>query len=184
MPLETPSAIDIQPTLRSEQVLLSPLREEDFEALYAVASDPKIWEQHPNRDRWQREVFEKFFQGAIESKGAFKIIDCGTGEIAGSTRFYDYNPGTATILIGYTFYATKYWGTGLNPAVKKIMLDYIFPFVDKVQFHIGATNIRSQIAIQRLGATKVDEVEVAYYGEPSKLNYVYEVTSRKQPLPA
>lgn len=176
--------IDIQPTLGNDEVLLKPLCTEDFEELYQVASDPKIWEQHPNKDRWKRDVFEKFFQGAIESKGAFKIVDKRTGKAAGSTRFYDYQPDTETIHIGYTFYATKYWGTGLNPAVKKLMLDYVFPLVDKVRFHVGATNIRSQIAIQRLGATKVGEEEVAYYGELRKLNYVYEITSQKPPRQA
>lgn len=175
--------IDIQPTLQDGQVLMTPLREDDFEALYLVASDPKIWEQHPNRDRWKREVFENYFQGAMESKGAFKIIDQKTGEIAGCTRFYDYDADQRSILIGYTFYATKFWGSGLNPTVKKLMLNYIFAFVDKVQFHIGATNIRSQIAIQRLGAKKVGEESVAYYGETSKLNFVYEITSQTRPLP-
>jgi len=170
--------IDVQPTLQGGHVLLAPLREDDFEALYAVASDPKIWEQHPNKDRWKRDVFENFFQGAIESKGAFKIIDQMTGEIAGSTRFYNHDPDAKSILIGYTFYATKFWGTGLNPAVKELMLSYIFRFVDKVHFHIGATNIRSQVAIQRLGATKIGEESVAYYGESPKLNFVYEITSQ------
>jgi N-acetyltransferase len=167
--------IEIQPILENADLRLIPLRSEDFEPLYAVASDPKIWEQHPNKDRWQRDVFAKFFQGAIESGGAFKIIDKKTGEIAGSTRFYDYNESDRSILIGYTFYATKFWGKGLNPAVKELMLDYIFRFVDKVHFHIGATNKRSQIAIERLGARKVGEESVAYYGEPPKLNFVYEV---------
>ncbi|HTR30776.1 MAG TPA: GNAT family N-acetyltransferase [Puia sp.] len=175
--------IDIQPTLQDERVLLIPLREDDFEALYQVASDPRIWEQHPNRDRWKREVFANFFQGAMESKGAFKIIDKETGEVAGCTRFYDYDAAQRSILIGYTFYATKFWGTGLNPKVKKLMLSYIFSFVDKVQFHIGATNVRSQIAIERLGARKAGEVSVAYYGEPSKLNFVYEITSQTRLLP-
>jgi N-acetyltransferase len=166
---------DLQPTLESPVVLLKPLKPEDFEALYHSASDPKIWEQHPNKDRWQREVFQKYFQGAIESKGAFLIIDKATGEVAGSTRFYDYNEAEKSILIGYTFYATKFWGTGLNPAVKRLMMDYIFQFVDRVHFHIGATNFRSQIAIQRLGAVKIGEQSVAYYGEPPKLNFVYEI---------
>jgi RimJ/RimL family protein N-acetyltransferase len=170
--------IDIQPTLGDEDVLLVPLREEDFEGLYQVAADPKIWEQHPNKDRWQRDVFEKFFRGAIESKGAFKIIDKKTGEIAGSTRFYNYNETARSIMIGYTFYGPKFWGRGLNPAVKRLMLQYIFPFVDKVLFHIGATNFRSQVAIQRMGASKVGEETVAYYGEAPKLNFVYEISSR------
>ena len=179
--------IDIQPTLEDGNVLLAPLREEDFEALYAVAADPKIWEQHPNKDRWQRGEFEKYFRGAIGSKGAFKIIDVKTGEIAGSTRFYDYNEPARSIFIGYTFYATKFWGKGLNPAVKQLMLRYIFRWVDKVQFHVGATNFRSQVAMQRIGASKAGEETVAYYGEPPKLNFVYEITpetiSQKQPFP-
>ena len=167
--------IDIQPTLENPTALLKPLKEEDFEALYKTASDPKIWEQHPNKDRWQREVFLKYFQGAMESKGAFMIIDKATGGIAGSTRFYNYDETQKSIMIGYTFYAVKFWGAGLNPAVKHLMMDHIFQFVDKVHFQIGAANLRSQIAIQRLGAQKIGEETVAYYGESPKLNFVYEI---------
>ncbi|HEV2482230.1 MAG TPA: GNAT family N-acetyltransferase [Puia sp.] len=167
--------LDLQPKLESPVALLKPLKAEDFEALYHTASDPKIWEQHPNKDRWQRDVFLNYFQGAMESKGAFLIIDKTTGEVSGSSRFYDYNETGKSILIGYTFYAVKFWGTGLNLAVKRLMMNYIFQFVDKVHFHIGATNFRSQIAIQRLGAAKIGEETVAYYGEPPKLNFVYEI---------
>ena len=167
--------MNIQPILENDFVQLIPLGESDFESLYSVASDPEIWEQHPNKDRYKREVFQNFFQGAIESKGAFKIIDKNTGEIAGSTRFYDYNPKENSIFIGYTFYATKFWGSKLNPQVKKLMLDYIFQFVDKVNFHVGKDNIRSQKAMEKLGAKKVDEVNVAYFGEPEKLNVVFEI---------
>lgn len=165
----------IQTPLENDKALLLPLQDSDFEALYAVASDPAVWAQHPNKDRWQREVFANFFDGAMKSGGAFRIIDKATGEVAGSSRFYDYDEAENTILIGYTFYGTRFWGKGLNPSVKKLMLDYIFQFVDKVQFHIGSHNFRSQIAITRLGAEKVGELEVAYYGEPSKLNFVYEL---------
>lgn len=165
----------IQQTLENEKVKLVALTEADFEELYQVASDPDVWAQHPNKDRWRKEVFQSFFEGAISSGGAFKIIDKASGEIAGSTRFYDYNEADNSILIGYTFYGTRYWGSGLNPAVKKLMMDYAFQFVDKICFHVGAGNVRSQIAVGRLGAQKVAEQEVAYYGEPSKLNFVYEL---------
>lgn len=164
---------NIQPTLENDKVILSPLHEQDFEELYAVAADPKIWEQHPNKDRWKKEVFKTFFDGAILSKGAFKIIDKTSNSVIGSTRFYDYDEEDKSILIGYTFYATKYWGSGINYSVKKIMLDYIFQFVSIVHFHIGANNIRSQIALERLGTTKIGEQEVTYFGELPKLNYVY-----------
>lgn len=166
---------NIQPQLENDNVILIPLMPEDFEALYTAASDPKIWEQHPNKDRWKREVFHTFFDGAIQSKGAFKIVDKRTKEIVGSTRFYDFNPDTDSLLIGYTFYTVSCWGKGINRSVKEMMLDYAFQFISKVQFHIGAENIRSQIAISRIGAEKISEEQVAYFGEPSKLNYVYEI---------
>jgi RimJ/RimL family protein N-acetyltransferase len=168
--------INIQPILETETALLYPLQHKDFDELFATASDPKIWEQHPNKNRWRKEVFEIFFEGAIESRGAFKIIDKASNTIIGCTRFYDYQPEKSTILIGYTFYNKNSWGKGINSAVKKSMLEYIFQFVSTVVFHVGSTNLRSQIAMNRLNIKKVDEEEVAYFGEPSKLNFVYKIT--------
>ena len=168
--------INVQPILENNHIILYPLRETDFEELYAVASDPKIWEQHPNKDRWKKEVFQNFYNGAMQSKGAFRIVDKASGKTIGSTRFYDYSEAENHILIGYTFYAVSCWGKGINPMVKKLMLDYIFQFVPKVQFHVGATNLRSQVAISRLGAEKTGEEDVAYFGEAPKLNFIYELT--------
>lgn len=168
----------IQPTLESEIVSLVPLEKHDFEELFDVASDPKVWEQHPNKERYKREIFENFFQGAIESKGAFLIIDQETEEVLGSTRFYDYNNKENSILIGYTFYGTKSWGKNINTGVKKLMLDYIFQFVDKVIFHVGKDNIRSVKAMTKLGAENLGEEEVAYFGEDSKINVVFQIKKK------
>lgn len=167
--------ISIPARLENERALLVSLEDADFEALYAVAADPELWAQHPNKDRWQKEVFKIFFQGAMESKGAFKIIDKLSQSVVGSTRFYDYKAADNSIFIGYTFYARSCWGKGINQVVKQMMLDYVFRFVSKVNFHIGADNKRSQVAIGRLGARKVAEEEVAYFGEPNRLNFVYEI---------
>lgn len=166
----------LQPILENDHVILYPLQENQFEALYEVASDPEIWAQHPNKDRWQKDVFKTFFLGAIQSKGAFIIVDKTSGQVIGSSRFYDYNSQNGCIFIGYTFYARAYWGNGFNKMVKALMLDYIFQFVSKVHFHIGENNIRSQIAIARIGAEKIAEEEVAYFGEASRHNFVYEIT--------
>lgn len=163
----------IQPVLENERAILYPLREEDFETLYTVASDPKVWEQHPNRDRWREEVFRTFFDGAMQSKGAFRIVDRSTADTIGSTRIYDYDPQDNSILVGYTFYATRYWGTGMNLSVKTLMLDYLFQHVSRVCFHIGANNIRSQMAIGRLGARMTGEQEIAYFGEQPRMNFIY-----------
>jgi len=165
---------DWQPkNLKNELIQLIPLQKTDFEELYAVASDPLVWEQHPNKLRYQRDVFQNYFEGAVLSEGAFLIRDAETNEVVGSSRYYDYNEKENSILIGYTFIGRKFWGKGHNKALKKIMLDYAFEHIDKVYFHIGAFNIRSQKAIEKIGAVKVDEFEVEYYGEDSKLNFVY-----------
>lgn len=166
----------VQPVLENEEFQLIPLQQGDFESLYEVASDPKVWEQHPNKNRYQREVFENFFTGAMESGGAFKIIEKATGDVLGSSRYYDFDEKDSHIFIGYTFYGTKSWGKGINPQVKKLMLDYIFQFVDKVHFHIGKENFRSQTALERLGGQKIAEEEVAYFAEPTRTNFVYEIT--------
>nr|WP_317163759.1 GNAT family N-acetyltransferase [Elizabethkingia argenteiflava] len=165
--------------LENEKAILYPLQETDFDDLYSVASDPKIWEQHPNKNRWKKEVFRTFFEGAMLSKSAFKIVDKTTGNTIGSTRIYDYNAQEKSIFIGYTFYAVKYWGKGFNHSVKNTMLDYLFQYVSKVYVHIGANNIRSQIAIGRIGAEKIAEQEIVYYGEASCLNFVYEIRKEK-----
>ncbi len=162
-----------QPTLENENALLQPLKETDFEALYKVASDPKIWEQHPNPDRYRRDVFQTFFQGAMSSGGAFLIVDKASGTIAGTTRFYNWDRDESSIFIGYTFFGTQFWGSKLNPPVKSMMLDYIFDYVDVVKFHIGAENWRSRKSIERLGAELIGEVIVAYHGEAERENVEY-----------
>lgn len=168
-----------QPTLETEKVILYPLQEKDFEVLYTTASDPKIWEQHPNKNRWKKDTFRTFFDGAIQSKGAFKIVNKATESVIGSTRIYDYNEQESSIFIGYTFYAVAYWGKGLNRSVKTTMLDYLFQFVSKVYLHIGANNIPSQRSISRLDAEKIAEQEVTYFGESPKLNFMYEISKEK-----
>lgn len=171
------ASVNIQPVLETETILLRPIQEKDFESLYTAASNPKIWEQHPNKDRWKKEIFKTFFEGAIQSKGAFLIIDKNNNSVIGSTRFFDYKEQEKSIQIGYTFYKTQCWGKGINSLVKTLLLDYIFDFVSKVYFQIGAENIRSQIAISRLGAVKISEQEVSFFGEKPVLHFLYEITN-------
>ena len=165
---------ELQPTIENDLVKIQPLKPTDFELLYKIASDPLIWEQHPNKDRYQREVFQTFFKGAIESGGAFLVFN-NKGEPIGSSRFYEFDKNASSILIGYTFIAKDHWGREYNKALKSVMLKHAFKFVDTVFFHIGSTNIRSQKAIEKLGAKKMGEVEVAYYGEATKLNFIYQI---------
>lgn len=154
----TSSTFDFRVRLEGEFVRLRPLEESDFEALFAAASDPAIWEQHPEPDRWQRGVFEGFFRGALESKGAFLISDARTGEVIGSSRYLGFHPEERSVEVGYTFLAKRCWGNTFNRELKKLMCDYAFRFVDSVVFKIGAFNHRSRAAVEKLGA----ELEAEY----------------------
>ena len=160
--VDTPD-FDIQPTLTGEKVMLRPLRAEDHQALYGVASDPEIWAMHPYRDRYKREVFDGFFAEALASNGAFAIIDQVSGDMIGSTRFANYR--AAEIEIGWTFFARSYWRSGYNREVKPLMLGYIFQHVETTVFQIGAANLRSRTAIERLGAKLSLEYVREYQGQ-------------------
>lgn len=168
---------NLQPTdLFNDFVRLVPLQQNDFDALYAVACDPLIWEQHPNPDRYKKEVFENYFKGAMESGGAMLIKNSSTNEIIGSSRFYDFDAEKNCINIGYTFFARSYWGKPFNSATKKLMIEYMLQFVNNIYFQVGAQNFRSQKAMEKLGAQNIGQEEVAYYGEASRLNYIYLIT--------
>ncbi len=168
--------MNLQPlTLANEWVTLIPLKDTDFDILYQIASDPLIWEQHPSKLRYQKNVFEIFFKGAIESNGAFIITDTKTGIPIGSTRFYHLNTITNSIQIGYTFFARSCWGKPYNRSTKSLMINYAFQHVEMVQFDIGALNIRSQKAIEKIGAVKVRAEEIQYVGEVATLNFVYTI---------
>jgi N-acetyltransferase len=144
-----------QPFLKGELLELRPLRPEDFDNLYAVASDPLIWEQHPHNTRYQEEVFRKFFRDALASGGALIAIDSATGGVIGSSRYDGYDQEKSQVEIGWTFLARSHWGGVYNGEMKRLMLEHAFKFVDNVIFVIGTHNFRSQKAVEKLGAVRV-----------------------------
>jgi len=148
--LTTP--FELQPVLEGDLLRLRPLRPEDFDELYAIASDPLIWEQHPARDRYKRDVFEEFFREALESGGALIATDARSGEVIGSSRFNGYDAGKSEIEIGWTFLARSRWGGAYNGEMKRLMLGHAFRFVKSVVFLIGPRNLRSRKAIEKIGA--------------------------------
>lgn len=167
----TDPVFDSQPTLTGDLILLRPLKADDFEELYACASDPKIWEIHPQKNRYQREIFQSFFDGAMQSKGAFAVTDRVTGKIIGSSRFYNIDFPARSLAIGYTFLATSYWGGKYNYEMKKLMMSHAMKNFDRVFFEIGVSNFRSRKAIEKFGAKLVKSEELD--GRP---HVVYEIT--------
>lgn len=142
---------ELQPTLAGELVTLRPLAEDDWDALYAVASDPLIWEQHPAHDRWRKAVFRAFFREAMESGGALAIIDRTDGRIIGASRFHGWDAGAREIEIGWTFLARSHWGGRYNGETKALMLAHAFRFADGAIFVIGPDNMRSRRAVEKVG---------------------------------
>ena len=122
----------LQPHLRGELIELRPLTPEDWEDLFFAASDPLIWEQHPEPDRYKEDVFRDYFRGGLECGGAFAIVDARTQQIIGSTRYYGYDLEKSEIEIGWTFLARSYWGGTYNRELKQLMLDHAFQFVERV----------------------------------------------------
>ena len=176
-------SFDLQPDLKGELIELRPLTPGDWDDLFAVASDPLIWEQHPESDRYKEEVFKVFFRDALESGGAFVVIDRATQEIIGSTRFYGYDPEKSEIEIGWTFLAREYWGGQYNREMKSLMLNHAFKFVETVVFLIGEKNIRSQKAIEKIGAIRVGIVIRAYGNHPPTPNVKYLIKKpRTEPI--
>jgi RimJ/RimL family protein N-acetyltransferase len=164
---------DLQPHLKSEFIELRPLTPEDWDDLFAVASDPLIWEQHPESDRYKEGVFKVFFREALECGGAFVVIDNTTQQIIGSTRFYGYDPEKSEIEIGWTFLARRYWGGRYNAEMKRLLLIHAFKFVETVVFLVGEKNFRSQKAMEKIGAIRIGLVTRAYGNHPPHLNVKY-----------
>jgi RimJ/RimL family protein N-acetyltransferase len=166
-------AFDLQPHLRGKLIELRPLRSEDWNDLFAVASDLRIWEQHPENDRYKEDVFRIFFKDALESGGAFVVVDRENRQIIGSTRFYGYNPEKSEIEIGWTFLARKYWGGRFNAEMKQLLLNHAFKFVRSVVFFVGEDNARSQKAMEKVGAIKVGTATRTYGNHPAARNVKY-----------
>ena len=147
-------SFDLQPNLEGELLRLRPLRPEDFHVLFAVASDPLIWEQHPNSDRYKEDVFKGFFREALESGGALIAIDANDGRVIGSSRFHGYDSEKSEIEIGWTFLARSRWGGIYNREMKQLMLRHAFGFVNSVIFLVGPQNVRSQRAMKKIGGVR------------------------------
>ncbi len=164
---------ELQPILKGVLLELRPLRTDDFAELFAAASDPLIWEQHPESDRYTEEKFRRYFDGAMQSGGAFAVIDRESRRVIGSTRYHGYDQAASEIEIGWTFLARSRWGGPHNREMKRLMLRHAFQFVDRVVFLIGPHNVRSQRAVEKIGGARAGSRTVD--GHES---FLFEITSR------
>lgn len=150
--MNDPNGFDFVPTLAGETIALRPLKAEDFDAVYAAAADPLIWEQHPYPLRYRRDVFESgFWASAVNSEGALVITDNASGQVIGSSRFYEWDPERKEVAIGFTFLSRSHWGGKTNRELKSLMLSHAFRWAQSVWFHVGSNNVRSRKAMEKIG---------------------------------
>jgi len=163
--------MNLQPTLDNDLLLIRPLRKDDFEALFSVACDPLIWEQHPKQDRYKSSEFELFFQESLESEGALVIIDKVTGLVIGSSRYKIVRGVNKAVEIGWSFLSRKYWGGKYNGAMKQLMIDHALKTVDDVILYVGRTNFRSQKAVEKIGGKRITEPKEVMKNAPDSLTF-------------
>ena len=169
--------MDRQPVLEGERLLLRPLRADDWEALFAVASDPEIWAIHPQHDRWQEPVFRAYFADALKQGGALVVIDKASGAIIGGSRMQAYDPADGgSVEIGWTFLARSHWGGAFNRELKRLMLGHALKFVERVDFRIGEDNLRSRRAMEKIGGRLSDRSDIVDTASGPVRHVVYEIT--------
>lgn len=166
---------DFQPHLSSDVVTLTPLAEEDWAELFAVAADPEIWAVHPAHDRWQEPVFRAFFEQALAGGGAFTVRDTATGAVIGSTRYSAERCKANEIEIGWTFLARSAWGTAANPEMKRLLIDHALLHFDRVVFMVGENNGRSRRAMERIGGQLTDRIYQQAIGDRLVPHVVYTI---------
>lgn len=170
--------MNLQPTLENGLIILRPLKESDFDLLYEVAKDPLIWEQHPNNDRYKREVYSEFFKDSIDSKGAIVVINKISNKIIGSSRYKSVQGVENAVEIGWSFLARKYWGGLYNKSKKKLMIDHAIKFVDDIIFYIGRDNIRSQKAVLKIGGKRITENHLNHLIKEGDEDWTYRITKK------
>jgi RimJ/RimL family protein N-acetyltransferase len=110
---------------------------------------------------------------SVSSKAmrALVVIDNNNGQVIGSSRFNAHDEAKSEIEIGWTFLARSHWGGVYNREMKQLMLRHAFRFVESVIFIIGATNFRSQRAMEKIGGVRISS-RLDADGRP---NYVYQI---------
>jgi len=146
--------------IENSRVRLRPLELTDFEALKAVAFDAELWKFTLTRGddavslaAYIRQAVEDRQQGR---RYPFAIIDRETGELAGSTSYYNDVEADLRLSIGYTWVGTKFQRSGLNRACKHLLLSHAFCQLryERVELETDSRNQKSRTAMARMGATE------------------------------
>jgi RimJ/RimL family protein N-acetyltransferase len=147
------------PIFRGEHVRIEPLSDEHAEGLFDLGQDPAIFKWLPRGEFHSLSDAEEFIRNALILKSSgveypFAVSDVESGQVAGTTRFLDISDANRSIEIGWTWYGAAFQRTPVNTETKFLLMRYAFEELGaiRVQFKTDSRNLRSQTAIQRLGA--------------------------------
>ena len=145
-------------TLENEYVRLEPLTLDHVAGLERAATDGELWKLRvtyvPPPGAMRAYVDKALAMQATGASLPFAVRDRRDGAIAGTTRYYDFNPEVPRILIGHTWYGASRQRSHVNTACKLLLVDHAFNALDcaAVGWETDHLNTRSQRAIERLGA--------------------------------
>ncbi|SHM44503.1 bifunctional pyridoxamine 5'-phosphate oxidase family protein/GNAT family N-acetyltransferase [Cryptosporangium aurantiacum] len=149
------------PVLEGQFVRLEPLGLQHVEDLLATASDPEVHEHIPHPVPSTIEEMTRFVEVALADaergeRVPFAQVDAVTGRAIGSTSYYEIEPSRPSLAIGYTFLGRDWWRSGVNTEAKLLLLGHAFETLgaERVTWHTDILNLRSQAAIERLGAVR------------------------------
>ncbi|MEV6912983.1 GNAT family protein [Amycolatopsis sp. NPDC051071] len=145
-------------TLTGERVRLEPLTPGHAKGLFEAGADPEIWTWLSLRQPRDVAAAEAMVDDILADTGrrAWAQLDTRTGEVAGTTSFYGISARHKTLSLGYTWIGTPWHRTGLNRESKLLLLRHAFDDLGahRVAWETDIRNLRSQKAIERLGAQR------------------------------
>ena len=150
---------DPQPVLEGPVLRLRPLRADDWGDLFACASDPVVWEQHPLHDRYREDVFRALFEEKLAAGRTLAVTRREDQRVIGMSTYGDLRAENGGVIeIGSTVIGRAYWGGPINAEMKRLMLTHAFKTVALVEFLIAEENMRSRKAMAKIGGQLTDRV--------------------------
>lgn len=146
--------------LEGQAIKLVPMEEHHAAELVHVLGNPEIWEftwrRITSSEQLQQLIISALADKKEGSQIPFTIIEKASGRIIGTTRIMHPDLIHRNAEIGCTWISPKFWRTSVNTESKNLLLHYCFEELKliRVQFSIVGNNLRSQQAIERIGATK------------------------------
>ena len=164
--------------LETDEIKLRPSKMEDLEAFLSISSPP-IW-THMSQDLENPSDWEKFLSQTISDrenqiKQEFDIILKEEDRIIGATSISQISEVDNKVEIGLTWISEKYQGKGINQKVKGILLTFLFEElkINKVEFRTRGDNLKSQRALNKIGATKEGVLRELIFRNGKYIDVVY-----------